>query len=219
MRANQLIIKLLIYSGATGHADQWCKWSIPKWPKNRSIPRTNFSSFLKNQWSSFTDVKRSPLLGERYPKNEGLRRSVALKTDRESGCPCSSWRRRPFMVTRDSEFSRSSNSRKHLYARHGSHPVVSTTASFATSLSATELIEVSREYKMPFCITFVELKKSFHSVEIEAVLKAMVNQVYLLNTSGCFVSCTSGPEFHLFTTTSTSMSRKGFDEATLSRRC
>ncbi|KAK6726447.1 hypothetical protein RB195_004642 [Necator americanus] len=37
-------------------------------------------------------------------------------------------------------------------------------------------IEVSREYKMPLCLTFIDLKKAFNSVETEAVAEALDNQ-------------------------------------------
>ncbi|KAK6764161.1 hypothetical protein RB195_024473 [Necator americanus] len=37
-------------------------------------------------------------------------------------------------------------------------------------------IEVSREYKMPLCLTFIDLKKAFDSLETEAVVKALDNQ-------------------------------------------
>ncbi|KAK6765513.1 hypothetical protein RB195_025430 [Necator americanus] len=39
--------------------------------------------------------------------------------------------------------------------------------------TASKLIEVSREYKMPLCITFIDLKKAFDSVETEAVMEAL----------------------------------------------
>ncbi|KAK6756769.1 hypothetical protein RB195_014912 [Necator americanus] len=39
-----------------------------------------------------------------------------------------------------------------------------------------KLIEVSREYKMPLCLTFIDLKKAFDSVETEAVVEALDNQ-------------------------------------------
>ncbi|KAE9414236.1 hypothetical protein Angca_007091, partial [Angiostrongylus cantonensis] len=35
------------------------------------------------------------------------------------------------------------------------------------------LIEVSREYKRPLCLTFIDLKKGFDSIEIEAVVEAL----------------------------------------------
>ncbi|VDO67897.1 unnamed protein product [Heligmosomoides polygyrus] len=35
----------------------------------------------------------------------------------------------------------------------------------------TKLIEVS--YKLPLCLTFIDLKKAFDSVEIEAVMEAL----------------------------------------------
>ncbi|VDP04606.1 unnamed protein product [Heligmosomoides polygyrus] len=40
----------------------------------------------------------------------------------------------------------------------------------------TKLIEVSREYKLPLCLTFIDLKKAFGSVEIEAVIDALLTQ-------------------------------------------
>ncbi|KJH39882.1 hypothetical protein DICVIV_14219, partial [Dictyocaulus viviparus] len=40
----------------------------------------------------------------------------------------------------------------------------------------TRLIEVSREYKKPLCLTFIDLKKGFDSVETEAVMEALTNQ-------------------------------------------
>ena len=40
----------------------------------------------------------------------------------------------------------------------------------------TRLIEVSREYKRPLCLTFVDLKKAFDSVETEAVIEALGKQ-------------------------------------------
>ncbi|XGW13392.1 hypothetical protein V3C99_000039 [Haemonchus contortus] len=40
----------------------------------------------------------------------------------------------------------------------------------------TGLIEVSREYKMPLCLTFIDLKKAFDTVETEAVIEALGNQ-------------------------------------------
>ncbi|KAK6754103.1 hypothetical protein RB195_013232 [Necator americanus] len=39
----------------------------------------------------------------------------------------------------------------------------------------SKLIEVSREHKMPLCLTFVDLNKAFGSVETEAVMKALDN--------------------------------------------
>ncbi|KAK6754448.1 hypothetical protein RB195_013447 [Necator americanus] len=42
--------------------------------------------------------------------------------------------------------------------------------------TVTKLIEVSREYKMPLCLTFIDLKKVFDSVETEAVVEALDNQ-------------------------------------------
>nr|CDJ80166.1 RNA-directed DNA polymerase (reverse transcriptase) domain containing protein [Haemonchus contortus] len=37
----------------------------------------------------------------------------------------------------------------------------------------TRLIEVSRQYKMPLCLTFIDLKKAFDTVETEAVIEAL----------------------------------------------
>ncbi|KAK6749007.1 hypothetical protein RB195_001551 [Necator americanus] len=42
--------------------------------------------------------------------------------------------------------------------------------------TVSKLIEVSREYKMPLCLTFTDLKKAFYSVETEAVVEALDNQ-------------------------------------------
>ncbi|EYC41553.1 hypothetical protein Y032_0564g3526 [Ancylostoma ceylanicum] len=42
--------------------------------------------------------------------------------------------------------------------------------------TVSRLIEVSREYKMPLCLTFIDLKKAFDTVETEAVLEALGNQ-------------------------------------------
>ncbi|KAE9418145.1 hypothetical protein Angca_008292, partial [Angiostrongylus cantonensis] len=38
------------------------------------------------------------------------------------------------------------------------------------------LIEVSREYKRPLCLTFVDLEKAFDSIEIGAVMEALGGQ-------------------------------------------
>ena len=40
----------------------------------------------------------------------------------------------------------------------------------------TRLIEVSREYKRALCLTFIDLKKAFNSVETEAVIEALGKQ-------------------------------------------
>ncbi|KAE9413071.1 hypothetical protein Angca_002872, partial [Angiostrongylus cantonensis] len=40
----------------------------------------------------------------------------------------------------------------------------------------TRLIEVSREYKRPLCLTFIDLEKAFDSIEIEAVMEALGSQ-------------------------------------------
>ncbi|KAK6763892.1 hypothetical protein RB195_024286 [Necator americanus] len=42
--------------------------------------------------------------------------------------------------------------------------------------TVSKLIEVSREYKLPHCLTFIDLKKTFDSVETEAVVEALDNQ-------------------------------------------
>ncbi|KAE9420806.1 hypothetical protein Angca_003948, partial [Angiostrongylus cantonensis] len=44
------------------------------------------------------------------------------------------------------------------------------------STTLTRLIEVSREYKRPVCLTFIDLEKAFDSIEIEAVMEALGNQ-------------------------------------------
>ncbi|KAK6727658.1 hypothetical protein RB195_005384 [Necator americanus] len=40
----------------------------------------------------------------------------------------------------------------------------------------SKLIEVSREYKMPLCLTFIDLKKPFDSVETDAAVETLDNQ-------------------------------------------
>ncbi|KJH45567.1 hypothetical protein DICVIV_08371, partial [Dictyocaulus viviparus] len=40
----------------------------------------------------------------------------------------------------------------------------------------TSLIEVSREYKKPLCLTFIDLKKAFDSLDTEAFMEALTNQ-------------------------------------------
>ncbi|KAE9421479.1 hypothetical protein Angca_002220, partial [Angiostrongylus cantonensis] len=40
----------------------------------------------------------------------------------------------------------------------------------------TRLIEVSREYKRPLCLTFIDLEKAFDSIEREADMEALDNQ-------------------------------------------
>ncbi|KAK6739382.1 hypothetical protein RB195_008078 [Necator americanus] len=42
--------------------------------------------------------------------------------------------------------------------------------------TVSKLTEVSREYKMPLCLTFIDLKEVFDSVEMEAVVEALDNQ-------------------------------------------
>ncbi|KAK6765503.1 hypothetical protein RB195_025425 [Necator americanus] len=39
--------------------------------------------------------------------------------------------------------------------------------------TVSKLIEVSLEYKMPLCLTFIDLKKAFDSVKTEAVMEAL----------------------------------------------
>ncbi|KAK6765033.1 hypothetical protein RB195_025101 [Necator americanus] len=36
--------------------------------------------------------------------------------------------------------------------------------------------KVSREYKMSLCLTFIDLKKAFNSIETEAVMETLDNQ-------------------------------------------
>ncbi|VDM54368.1 unnamed protein product [Angiostrongylus costaricensis] len=45
--------------------------------------------------------------------------------------------------------------------------------------TVTRLIEVSREYKRPLCLTFIDLQKAFDSVEMEAVLEVLDSQEVL----------------------------------------
>uniref|UniRef100_A0A7I5E7U4 Reverse transcriptase domain-containing protein n=1 Tax=Haemonchus contortus TaxID=6289 RepID=A0A7I5E7U4_HAECO len=40
----------------------------------------------------------------------------------------------------------------------------------------TRLIELSREYKMPLCLTFIDLKKAFDTAGTEVVFEALGNQ-------------------------------------------
>ncbi|KAK6758218.1 hypothetical protein RB195_015814 [Necator americanus] len=42
--------------------------------------------------------------------------------------------------------------------------------------TVSKLIEVSREHKMPLCLTFIDLKKAFDSADREAVVEALGNQ-------------------------------------------
>ncbi|KAK6760529.1 hypothetical protein RB195_021844 [Necator americanus] len=42
--------------------------------------------------------------------------------------------------------------------------------------TVSKLIEVSREYMLPLCLTFIDLKKAFDSVEMEAVVEALDNR-------------------------------------------
>ncbi|KAK6742775.1 hypothetical protein RB195_010191 [Necator americanus] len=46
-----------------------------------------------------------------------------------------------------------------------------------------KLIEVSREYKMPLCLTFIDLKKAFDTVETEALMEVLEpTKAFLLTT-------------------------------------
>ncbi|VDP61335.1 unnamed protein product, partial [Heligmosomoides polygyrus] len=47
---------------------------------------------------------------------------------------------------------------------------------FVCSACSPKLIEVSREYKLPLCLTFIDLKKTFDSVETEAAINALLTQ-------------------------------------------
>uniref|UniRef100_A0A7I4Z4A6 Reverse transcriptase domain-containing protein n=1 Tax=Haemonchus contortus TaxID=6289 RepID=A0A7I4Z4A6_HAECO len=47
-------------------------------------------------------------------------------------------------------------------------------------IALTRLIEVSRECKMPLCLTFIDLKKAVDTVETEVVIEALGNQGFLL---------------------------------------
>uniref|UniRef100_A0A0K0DAI6 Reverse transcriptase domain-containing protein n=1 Tax=Angiostrongylus cantonensis TaxID=6313 RepID=A0A0K0DAI6_ANGCA len=40
----------------------------------------------------------------------------------------------------------------------------------------TRIIEVSREYERPFCLTFIDLQKAFDSIEIKAVMESLDSQ-------------------------------------------
>ncbi|EYC46115.1 hypothetical protein Y032_0407g910 [Ancylostoma ceylanicum] len=62
--------------------------------------------------------------------------------------------------------------------------------------AVTRLIEVSREYKMPLCLTFIDLKKAFDTVETEAVLEALGTQGVPTQYIRIFLSsiATSRPE-------------------------
>ncbi|KJH39683.1 hypothetical protein DICVIV_14434, partial [Dictyocaulus viviparus] len=47
---------------------------------------------------------------------------------------------------------------------------------FTRYLSDCKVPKVSREYKTPLYLTFIDLKKAFDSVETEAVMEALTNQ-------------------------------------------
>ncbi|KAK6734925.1 hypothetical protein RB195_018242 [Necator americanus] len=42
--------------------------------------------------------------------------------------------------------------------------------------TVSKLIEVSREYNMPLCLTFIDLRKAFDSIETEEIMEALDNQ-------------------------------------------
>ncbi|KAK6765035.1 hypothetical protein RB195_025101 [Necator americanus] len=54
--------------------------------------------------------------------------------------------------------------------------MVPTTGTIDHILTVSKLIEVSREYKMSLCLTFIDLKKAFNSIETEAVMETLDNQ-------------------------------------------
>ncbi|VDO93267.1 unnamed protein product [Heligmosomoides polygyrus] len=60
----------------------------------------------------------------------------------------------------------------------------------STTHTITKLIEVSREYTLLPCLTFIDLKKAYVSVETETVIDALLTQAFLLSTSDSFESCT-----------------------------
>ncbi|KJH39657.1 hypothetical protein DICVIV_14461, partial [Dictyocaulus viviparus] len=47
---------------------------------------------------------------------------------------------------------------------------------FTRYLSDCKVPRVSRQHKKPLCLTFIDLKKAFDSVETEAVMEALTNQ-------------------------------------------
>ncbi|KAK6749192.1 hypothetical protein RB195_001658 [Necator americanus] len=61
--------------------------------------------------------------------------------------------------------------------------------------TVSKLIEISQEYKMPLCLTFIDFKKAFDSVETEAVVEALDNQ--RVPTQYIKVLRESRPEFRL----------------------
>ncbi|VDP34470.1 unnamed protein product [Heligmosomoides polygyrus] len=45
------------------------------------------------------------------------------------------------------------------------------------NMHTKKLIEVSLEYKSPLCLTFIDQKKALDSVEAEAMVEALLNEV------------------------------------------
>ncbi|KAK6765593.1 hypothetical protein RB195_025480 [Necator americanus] len=48
--------------------------------------------------------------------------------------------------------------------------------------TASQLIKVTREYKIPLCFTFIDSKKAFDTVETKAVMEALDDQSTLFHT-------------------------------------
>ncbi|EPB67531.1 hypothetical protein ANCCEY_13382 [Ancylostoma ceylanicum] len=70
----------------------------------------------------------------------------------------------PYLPTmKDSQFSERTRFRKGFCTIDHIHTI-------------TRRTEVSREYKMPLCLTFIDLRKAFDTAETEAVLEALGNQ-------------------------------------------
>ncbi|KAK6761771.1 hypothetical protein RB195_022742 [Necator americanus] len=46
---------------------------------------------------------------------------------------------------------------------------------YSTIHTVSQLIEVSRKYEMPLCLTIIDLKKAFDSVKTEMVMEALDN--------------------------------------------
>ncbi|KAK6760415.1 hypothetical protein RB195_021762 [Necator americanus] len=61
--------------------------------------------------------------------------------------------------------------RRNEAARRVRKPIETVDVNYQSSLK-----QVSREYKIPLCLTFIDLKKAFDSVETEAVVEALDNQ-------------------------------------------
>ncbi|EPB73655.1 hypothetical protein ANCCEY_07268 [Ancylostoma ceylanicum] len=83
--------------------------------------------------------------------------------------------------------------------------------------TVTRLIEVPREYKMPNCLTSINLKEVFDPFETEAVLEPPCNWDALGQCIRIFreSTTTSQPKFRHSMVTSSSTSEEGFDRATL----